>query len=102
MTFTQVTRRFESCPRSHPRRGCRLVTALLLQRRSVEFDPPPRYQVCGTEAEMARHRTFNATKRGSSPRGPTIYCWQKRNTCMNIIDGVPVWGSPIDEGALRQ
>src|SRR3979411_1557051 len=21
---------------------------------------------------------------------------------MNIIDGVPVWGSPIDEGALRQ
>ena len=26
---------------------------------------------------MARHRTFNATKRGSSPRGPTIYRWQR-------------------------
>ena len=28
-----------------PCRGCRLVTALLLQRRSVEFDPLPRHQV---------------------------------------------------------
>lgn len=21
---------------------------------------------------------------------------------MNLVDGIPVWGSPVDEGALRQ
>ena len=53
-----------------PGRGCRLVTALLLQRRSVEFDPLPRHQF-GTYAEAERHLTFNQDEVGSIPTGST-------------------------------
>src|SRR5215472_3243068 len=82
-----------------PSRGCRLVAALLLQRRSVEFDPLSRHQF-GTYAESERHLTFNQDQVGSIPTGSTKECRKKEKSAMEIIDNIPVWGAPVDEAAL--
>src|SRR5258707_8576929 len=39
--------------------------------------------------------------RSSSLRSPTKF-GRKETGQMKLIDGIPVWGSPVDEGALRQ
>src|SRR4030088_161799 len=39
--------------------------------------------------------------RSSSLRSPTRFR-RKETGQMKLIDGIPVWGSPVDEGALRQ
>src|SRR5215467_4999887 len=89
-----------STPGAGPSRGCRLATALLLQRRSVEFDPLPRHQF-GTYAESERHLTFNQDQVGSIPTGSTKKCRKKEKSAMEIIDHIPVWGAPVDEAALK-
>ena len=68
LSYTQRQRWFNSIL-GHQCRDCRLVTALLLQKTSVEFavkawpyagsSTPHQF---GTYAEMARHRTFNPDK----------------------------------------
>ena len=52
--------------------GYRLVTVLLLQSRSVEFDPLPRYQLYPGVAEVEMHLTFNQRHNvGSIPTART-------------------------------
>ena len=124
LAVNQEMCRFESCPQSHivsppggrrlkppytrsqrtaawildrhqgrgPSRGCRLATALLLQRRSVEFDPLPRHQF-GTYAESERHLTLIGTRWVRSPQVPP------RRRAMEIIENIPVWGTPVGVGA---
>ena len=65
---------------TNSRRGCRLATALLLQRRSVEFDPPPRHHRFERSTAQGAAGTYRPWKppdwrrrRGSIPRWTTKF-----------------------------
>src|SRR5262249_46791845 len=77
----------------------RMSSRFLIGRQLVRFQPDaPNSRNCG---RMVRRSTFN---RGgeSSILSSSTNDYERRVCQMQIIDNIPVWGSPVDEGALKQ